>query len=352
MRTQVASVVKKTLATTLFTSLAFSSMNAMADGHYQLDHQWDVSVFGSYIDPDSDRRDVRSGQELGEDWGISGALGYRFSEKLAGRLIIGSWDLAESVKAYGIDALFSLNDDWLYLIAGYKHHDFDSQDDDAINLGLGKRFVLNEDWFFTAEVLGIRSVVDSYTDLGANLGLTYAWGGKPAPLKASPAPVVAPPPPPMDSDGDGVYDDKDNCPGTEADDAVDAMGCSVYEMVEDSIELLVNFANNSDKVEDRYLGEIQRVADFMIKYPDTTVVIEGHTSAKGPAAYNKTLSSRRAKNVAMTLVERFGIDQQRVDYQGHGEEQLLDDADTQQAHQRNRRIVGVVSVAKKVKVKR
>lgn len=52
-----------------------------------------------------------------------------------------------------------------------------------------------------------------YADYVAGLGLQYSWGGTP-PVKA-----------PVDSDGDGVTDDLDKCPGTPAGTRVDASGC-------------------------------------------------------------------------------------------------------------------------------
>jgi OOP family OmpA-OmpF porin len=52
-----------------------------------------------------------------------------------------------------------------------------------------------------------------YIDYVAGLGLHYSWGGTP------------PPPPVTDSDGDGVNDDADKCPGTPAGTAVNTEGC-------------------------------------------------------------------------------------------------------------------------------
>jgi OOP family OmpA-OmpF porin len=51
-------------------------------------------------------------------------------------------------------------------------------------------------------------------DYVAGLGLQYNWGGTPARRV-------------VDSDGDGVYDDADKCPGTPAGTAVDGDGCSL-----------------------------------------------------------------------------------------------------------------------------
>ncbi|MBK6599524.1 MAG: thrombospondin type 3 repeat-containing protein [Proteobacteria bacterium] len=61
--------------------------------------------------------------------------------------------------------------------------------------------------------LGSTEPLKSYTDYVAGLGLQYSWGGTP------PAKPVG------DSDGDGVNDDLDKCPGTPAGTPVNADGC-------------------------------------------------------------------------------------------------------------------------------
>ncbi len=52
------------------------------------------------------------------------------------------------------------------------------------------------------------------------------------------------------------------------------------------------------------------------------------------------------------LVNTFNIDSSRLTALGMGEEELLSDANTAQAHEANRRIEAKVSVDKKVAVKR
>ena len=346
--------MKKILGIATGLSLLCGSALATED-NFQLDHRWDLTGFGSYLKPDSDRRYRNTGPDLDNDWGLGAAIGYRLSKKLSARFIATRWDAFENSEGYGVDALFHLKDDLAYVIAGYKHHDIDGQDDDAVNLGFGKRFMLNDrGWYFTAEALAMRSLIDSFTDLVVNVGVTYAWGGKPR-MEATPMPVPVEPPPaqaPRDSDNDGVPDADDRCPNTPAEDAVDGSGCSRFEVISESVDLMVNFANNSARVGEQDYGEVERVAEFMRKYPDTSVLIEGHSSAQGAAAYNMKLSERRAKSVADLLVSEFGIAESRVDYQGFGEERLLDDSDTPEAHAKNRRIVAVISASKRVRIKR
>lgn len=52
------------------------------------------------------------------------------------------------------------------------------------------------------------------------------------------------------------------------------------------------------------------------------IVVEGHTDAKGSAAYNDALSLRRADAVAAFLAQE-GIDRKRIDTRGKGFRELL-----------------------------
>lgn len=327
------------IATLPFTPLAIAEENP-----------WNISLLGSYLNPDEDRGD------LDDDFGFGGAVGYRFSQDWEGRFMLNNWKFTDDVRGYGLDALYHINDQHLYGILGYKHLNFAGGDDgnDILNLGLGKRFSMDDNLYFTAEALVGQSFDDSLNDMMVNLGVTYLFGSKPKshPVKPAPQPAPVVKAQPKDSDGDGVYDDQDACPNTPSIDAVDSKGCSKYTLSEDNIRLSINFANNSDRVDRQYYSEIKRVADFMNKYPDSTVTIEGHTSAVGGNVYNQQLSEQRAKMVAKILTDEYGISQQRVRHIGYGEERLLNDANTREAHQQNRRIEARITGSKRVKVRR
>ena len=326
------------------------SCGAVADHDTPENNPWNASIFASYIDADSNRLLHTVGEGKDDGAGIGGALGYRFNPNWEARLIFQNWDLESDGDAFGVDALYHFSKHHFYAIGGIKHEDIGFDDGELLNFGLGKRFELTNQLFFTAEALLTQSIDNSsYNDFIANLGLTYTFGSRKAkpPAKPAPAPVAR-----LDSDNDGVYDDEDACPNTPMTDAVDSQGCSRYKMEDENITLSINFASNDDRGAQKYYSEIKQVAEFMAKYPDSTVVIEGHTSSRGGAAYNQNLSERRAKNVAAILVERFGVGQSRVSHVGYGEERLLDTANTNEAHRKNRRIEARISGSKRVKIRR
>lgn len=149
----------------------------------------------------------------------------------------------------------------------------------------------------------------------------------------------------LDSDKDGVADHKDSCPSTARNLKVDMEGCPVQLTEAVSIDLKVNFDSNSSVVKPEYFSEIRRVADFMAQYENSVVVIEGHTDTRGAAAYNKSLSQKRADAVAAVLVSQMGIDQSRVTSMGYGEEQPMADESTREGLLANRRVVAKVSAS-------
>lgn len=146
-----------------------------------------------------------------------------------------------------------------------------------------------------------------------------------------------------DDDGDSVPNYKDQCPATPAGAEVDDKGCRKLLKETVRISLDIKFPSNSSMIDPKYTIQIKKVADFMRRFPDTKVVIEGHTDSTGSASYNKWLSQRRADAVAQWLVNKFGIDAKRVSAIGYGEERPIADNNTAEGRAKNRRVVAAIS---------
>jgi OOP family OmpA-OmpF porin len=67
---------------------------------------------------------------------------------------------------------------------------------------------------------------------------------------------------------------------------------------------------------------LDNVVDYLKKFENVTLVLSGHTDTKGPEAYNKVLSKKRAMSVQRILVAK-GINKNRIDVKFFGEEQPL-----------------------------
>lgn len=99
----------------------------------------------------------------------------------------------------------------------------------------------------------------------------------------------------------------------------------------------VSFAVDSDVVLPGLYTELDRIAQVLIKYPQTTIVIEGHTDSTGSDAYNQSLSERRAWSVQRLLVER-GVNPSRITAIGYGESRPVATNATPEGRQMNRRV--------------
>ncbi|WP_069383649.1 OmpA family protein [Halomonas caseinilytica] len=137
---------------------------------------------------------------------------------------------------------------------------------------------------------------------------------------------------PLDSDGDGVPDYQDQCPGTPAGAEVNALGC-----VEDLVLQDVNFEFDSARLTAGAESVLTDVAAKLRSNENVRVRIEGHTDSVGPADYNKDLSQRRADSVASFLASQ-GISANRMTTIGYGEEQPVASNDTQAGRAENRRV--------------
>jgi len=106
--------------------------------------------------------------------------------------------------------------------------------------------------------------------------------------------------------------------------------------------LNVEFDFDKSTIKKGYYQDIDNLAGVMKQYPDLNVVIEGHTDSVGTAAYNKKLSQRRAESVKKYMVEKGGIDANRIKAIGFGEEKPIASNDTDEGRQQNRRVEAAV----------
>jgi outer membrane protein OmpA-like peptidoglycan-associated protein/Tol biopolymer transport system component len=83
--------------------------------------------------------------------------------------------------------------------------------------------------------------------------------------------------------------------------------------------------------------ELNRLIKLLNDYPGLVIEIAGHTDYQGAEMYNLNLSQDRAETVTTYLTSN-GIAQNRVVPKGYGETKLLSTAETEEAHQLNRRV--------------
>ncbi|MDN3669970.1 OmpA family protein [Echinicola jeungdonensis] len=82
---------------------------------------------------------------------------------------------------------------------------------------------------------------------------------------------------------------------------------------------------------------VMKLAKILNDYPDTNIMIYGHTDSKGSEEYNQDLSEKRAGAVSNYL-KMQGIDRNRLSTVGHGESMPVATNDTDAGRAKNRRV--------------
>ncbi|WP_137167922.1 TolC family outer membrane protein [Salinimonas lutimaris] len=165
----------------------------------------------------------------------------------------------------------------------------------------------------------------------------------------------------QDDDGDGVTNVWDDCPETAPDTRVDMDGCAVNKPaavipqaqagtpaetlsqldnieVEKQFTLDIRFAKDTASFVPGNIAQLPALVAMLNDDPTRAVIIEGHTSADGPAAYNLKLGQQRADSLANWLTRENGIDAARVIAVSHGEQRPLRPGNNEDAYSVNRRI--------------
>ncbi|MCG3843056.1 OmpA family protein [Psychrobacter sp. Ps1] len=222
------------------------------------------------------------------------------------------------------------------------------------NLGLGAMYRINDALSLRGEARAIHNFDNNWWEGLALAGLEVVLGGHLAPTVAVPPmqePVVDNTPvvvveADLDSDGDGVPDSIDACPGTPMNVVVDERGCPVPVDITDELkmELRVFFDNDKSAIKNQYKPEIAKVAEKMREYPNSTARVEGHASKTGPSArYNQRLSEARAVAVKSMLTNEFGIAPNRLSTVGYGYDNPIASNDTEEGRAMNRRVYAIIT---------
>jgi len=115
------------------------------------------------------------------------------------------------------------------------------------------------------------------------------------------------------------------------------------EVINNGNELIVRmpqdilFDVDSAAVRPGLQSDLYTLADSLQRYPDSTVVVVGHTDNTGSATYNQELSERRANSV-VSAVGTAGVDSVRLRGFGAGEDQPIGSNLTPEGRQQNRRV--------------
>ena len=100
---------------------------------------------------------------------------------------------------------------------------------------------------------------------------------------------------------------------------------------------VIHFEFNKYDITQEDIPLVEKVAQWLQNFPDTSLRIEGNADERGSEDYNMSLGEKRAREVRDKLVE-LGIDKDRLKIISYGEEKPLNPAHNEKAWDENRRV--------------
>jgi outer membrane protein OmpA-like peptidoglycan-associated protein len=134
---------------------------------------------------------------------------------------------------------------------------------------------------------------------------------------------------PPDGDGDGVPDYKDECPHTPKGAPVNSVGCWVIKGIK--------FDYNKWDIKPEYHGVMDEHVRVLEMNPTFKIEIQGHTDSVASEQYNQALSEKRSESAKAYFVSKK-VAADRISTRGFGELEPIATNETPDGRAQNRRI--------------
>lgn len=99
----------------------------------------------------------------------------------------------------------------------------------------------------------------------------------------------------------------------------------------------VTFATNKADLTQTSKQNLDKVITVFLEFPDTNILVQGHTDSTGSEAYNMELSKKRANSV-MDYLKMKGVVSNRLTMEGLGQSMPRFDNNTVEGRSKNRRV--------------
>jgi outer membrane protein OmpA-like peptidoglycan-associated protein len=120
-----------------------------------------------------------------------------------------------------------------------------------------------------------------------------------------------------------------------------AIPTAEVERVGEGINMTFNsglmFKINSAAISESYADDLNAAAEVFKKYPETNILVEGHTDDTGSDEFNMKLSQQRAEAV-VKFFEAAGVPRSRMTEKWYGETQPKYANDSEANREKNRRV--------------
>ena len=152
----------------------------------------------------------------------------------------------------------------------------------------------------------------------------------------------------IDSDGDGVLDDIDECPGTPFNVVIDERGCPdslLFGENEFMMEARAYYDENSSEIKSEYYEQLDNAGKKMQDHLDAVMRVEGHISKREETSANQTLSRYRVEGIKNYMTMTYNIDPDRIKTFYYGSERPIAPNDIENSWL-NQRIYALISNVK------
>jgi peptidoglycan-associated lipoprotein len=104
---------------------------------------------------------------------------------------------------------------------------------------------------------------------------------------------------------------------------------------------VIYFDTDRFNIDSEDSARLQTQAQYLARYPQVSITIEGHADERGTREYNLALGERRA-NAAKNFLVSLGVDAGRIAMVSYGKERPVALGSNEESWARNRRAVSVV----------
>lgn len=141
---------------------------------------------------------------------------------------------------------------------------------------------------------------------------------------------------------------KTEIPGAKVERVGEGIDVTFDENNPDGTKAGVYFPTNKYDITPNSKLALEKLVKIFAEYPETNILIEGHTDNVGSDAYNMTLSQRRAEAVGNYL-KAAGVASKRLMIKWYGESQPKVENNSDQNRALNRRVEFVITANEKMK---
>lgn len=219
---------------------------------------------------------------------------------------------------------------YFYGLAGGGYEDFskgafDNKSGGFGHYGAGLKFHLSDSLALRLETRDQISFHNANHSWVSTLGISFGFGAKREKVVAEQVKEVAIEP-------RVAAPAQSQCPAEPREGAMlDENGC------EKTISFEGHFGFDKVDINPAFEEKIKEIAQILDENARYDTILEGHTDNIGSRAYNQKLSERRAESVAKEL-EKFGVDKDRIQTVGYGQDKPRSSNDTKEGRADNRRV--------------